>query len=123
MDIYLTKNEQSVMLAIADNFFQNGDTSYRSAVWSDSINDSHSPSAITGKALSGVVSSLSKKGLLGTNDEIVWLTEQGAKLIDDLRPRNVCVDCRPPVNDCDSCYESDCACNLAGHRSASRARK
>jgi hypothetical protein len=29
---------------------------------------------------------------------------------------NICVDCQPRVNDCDSCYESDCDCNLAGHR-------
>jgi hypothetical protein len=28
----------------------------------------------------------------------------------------VCEDCSAPVNDCDSCYESDCDCNLAGHR-------
>ena len=40
---------------------------------------------------------------------------------------NICVDCQPRVNDCDSCYESDCDCNLSGHtlkrpKSASRAR-
>ena len=33
-----------------------------------------------------------------------------------LRKLNICEDCRPPVNDCDSCYESDCDCNLSGHR-------
>jgi hypothetical protein len=26
----------------------------------------------------------------------------------------VCIDCRN--GDCDSCYESDCPCNLSGHR-------
>lgn len=26
----------------------------------------------------------------------------------------LCQDCM--INDCDSCYESDCECNLAGHR-------
>jgi len=32
------------------------------------------------------------------------------------RPLNICVDCTPEVDDCDSCYESDCDCNLNGHR-------
>jgi len=37
------------------------------------------------------------------------------------RKPNICVDCSAAVNDCDSCYEIDCDCNLSGHTLRDRA--
>ena len=34
------------------------------------------------------------------------------------RKPNICVDCSAEVDDCDSCYEIDCDCNLSGHKLA-----
>ena len=31
------------------------------------------------------------------------------------RSPRICVDCSAEVDDCDSCYEIDCDCNLSGH--------
>jgi hypothetical protein len=33
----------------------------------------------------------------------------------------ICIDCRN--GDCDSCYEHDCPCNLAGHRKPIKEKK
>ena len=65
--ILATENEAKVLRSIATNSYC--DANYRSPrtyqapdVWMDCINDSGLPSGIEGKALSGVCSSLSKKG-------------------------------------------------------------
>lgn len=76
----MTANELKVLKAIRENFFQNGDPTCRSGVWVDSINDSHADSGITGKALSGVVSSLTAKKLVYTDGEVISLTELGERL-------------------------------------------
>lgn len=60
----LTANEIKVMLSLKNNHFGEGD-----CTWSWAVNDSDTPSGITGKALSGVISSLVKKGLLTTSND------------------------------------------------------
>ena len=73
----ITSNELKVLQSIATNFFgqQVGDP-----VWADCINDSHKPSRIEGKALSGVCASLAKKGLIETDGDCVCITEKGVEL-------------------------------------------
>ena len=86
----ITRNENKVLRAIASNCFNDcnydmPDTYERagSSVWSWLINDAGEPSGIEGKALSGVVASLNKKGLAvsqrGENakDDTVYMTEAG----------------------------------------------
>jgi len=74
----LTENEIKVLNAICHNFYGDGPGDH---IWSDSINDSHKPSGIEGKALSGVVSSLTQKGMVETGgdkkDATCWVTEAG----------------------------------------------
>jgi len=74
----LTENEIKVLNAICHNFYGDGPGDH---IWSDSINDSHKPSGIEGKALSGVVSSLCQKGMVETGgdkkDATCWVTEAG----------------------------------------------
>lgn len=83
----LTQNESKVLKTILTNDFtmSNGaiPATYEGTdwIWSDCINDSASPSGIEGKSLSGVVSSLCKKGLVVVDgisrDACVSLTEAG----------------------------------------------
>ena len=57
----LTTNEYKVLRAIAFNDFGDGPGT---DIWADCINESRYPSGIEGKALSGVVASLAKKGFI-----------------------------------------------------------
>ena len=54
----ITDSERKVLRSLMTNHY--GDSS----TWADCINESDEPSGIEGKALSGVVASLSKKGLV-----------------------------------------------------------
>ena len=86
----ITSNEAAVLQAIATNCFNvlnyGVPTSYDEAnqeIWTNLINDAEYPSGIEGKALSGVCSSLVKKGLIKSftgfekDDATVMLTEEG----------------------------------------------
>lgn len=82
----ITDNELAVLKAIRDNYYQGGETPVGYPVWSDHINDSHSPSGIEGKALSGVVSTLAQKGLVvseqySASERTVKLTSEGLAAI------------------------------------------
>ena len=57
----LTSSEYKVLRAIAFNEFGDGPGT---DIWADCINGSKYPSGIEGKALSGVVASLAKKGFI-----------------------------------------------------------
>lgn len=70
----LTASETAVILAIAFNHFSDEPGA---EIWVDSINDSSKPSGITGKALSGVIASLVKKGLVWTSGDTLRLTKEG----------------------------------------------
>ena len=74
----LTANETAVILAIAFNYFSNEPGA---EVWVDCINESSKPSGVTGKALSGVIASLVKKGLVWTSGDTLRLTKEGIALI------------------------------------------
>lgn len=86
--IQITENEAKVLRAIATNCFNvlnyGIPSSYEDAsnwVWTDCLNDAKFPSGIEGKSLSGVCGSLSKKGLIESDDcpgeESILLTEAG----------------------------------------------
>ena len=60
----LTVNEMKVLKSLAYNDYGEGH-----ATWSWAVNESKHPSGIKGKALSGVVASLVKKGLLKAEGE------------------------------------------------------
>lgn len=80
----LTSNEIAVMRSLANNFYgERGD-----GVWANAINDSVTPSGITGKALAGVVSSLCKKGLIVSdeyekNEQVIWMRDIGRGYIEE----------------------------------------
>ena len=78
----LTTNETAVLLAIAFNDFGDGPGT---EIWADCINESSKPSGITGKALSGVVSSLANKGFIlcygDGRDACIRITETGKALL------------------------------------------
>jgi len=73
----ITKLEKDVIMIIAENEYN--DTP-EEQVWTFVINDFTS---LTGKQVSGVVSSLTKKGLVSSidsgNDSTIWLTKYGLK--------------------------------------------
>lgn len=80
---HITDNELAVLRAILTNYFHDGlkgRETIGNLVWADCINDAGKPSGVTGKSLSGVVSSLSRKGLIvaeGGKDACVCLTTVG----------------------------------------------
>ena len=80
--LQLTENETKVMKALANNHYgDNGD-----GVWSWAVNDSQTPSGITGTSLSGVVGSLCKKGLIRSeeyerNEWVIWMNDSGKEFI------------------------------------------
>lgn len=73
----ITEQERRVLDAIAHNYFLDGDEPLGKAVWSNCINDSDKPSGVEGKALSGIVSSLVQKKLVGSDRECVWIKQAG----------------------------------------------
>lgn len=86
----ITSNEAAVLRAIATNCYNvmnyGVPTCYEDAnqeIWTDLINDAECPSGIEGKALSGVCSSLVKKGLMKSftgfekGEATVMMTEEG----------------------------------------------
>lgn len=73
----LTPSELKVLKALAFNHY--GDSE---GTWAWAVNESLHPSGITGKALSGVVGSLAKKGLIkseGSGSECAILTTAAGK--------------------------------------------
>jgi hypothetical protein len=60
-----------------------GDTS---AIWSNAITDSNSLETVRSKSLPGVVTSLSRKGLVQSDGECVSLTETGFEIWQKLPP-------------------------------------
>lgn len=85
MDKNLTSNERKVLLAIINNDYQYFDTTNRemigSATWTFVCEDS----GLKGKTLSGVISSLSKKNFVESNedgnDSTIWILEDGFKAL------------------------------------------
>ena len=82
----LTDNEKSVMKSLANNNY--GDCG--DGVWSNAVNDSLTPSGITGASLSGVIGSLCKKGFITSskyekNEDVIWMTETGKAYVTDQR--------------------------------------
>lgn len=81
-----TKLEAIVLHHIAYNLFQPGNGrrpekfSDTSAVWSNTITDSNSTEVIRDTSLPGVVSSLSRKGLVVSDGECTRLTEAGFEI-------------------------------------------
>jgi hypothetical protein len=86
----LTANETAVLKSLAFNNYGDGG----SDVWSWAINDSSEPSGIEGKALSGVVASICKKGIYKTADAggkdgaYIYRTELGDEVIAALFPES-----------------------------------
>lgn len=101
----LTDNEKAVLDNILFNDF-GAKPNFRAAeykfnphdfqVWSDCIGDSTSVfAAPTGKALSGTVASLIKKGLLTSDSECVTFTEAGFRAATTEEPGGVVVRVQP----------------------------
>ena len=76
----VTDKELRVLKAIRGNNFHNDHLTLINPVWADCIHDSKEPSGVTGKAFSGVVASLAKKGLIGTDGECISLTAVGEEV-------------------------------------------
>lgn len=80
----LTENEHKVMKSLANNDY--GDRG--NGVWSWAVNESRTPSGLTGKTLSGVVGSLCKKGYIFSeeyekNEDVIWMTDLGRSYVED----------------------------------------
>jgi len=87
----LNKSEEVVLVAITKSEYQNhnnDETMINFPVWSFSVgNYNTSQAGITGKQISGYVSSLKKKGYVGcdrdttnacgSDDNCVWITKKG----------------------------------------------
>jgi len=86
--ITFTDNEYAVLQSLAFNHYGDGG----SDVWSWAVNHSGKPSGIEGKALSGVVASICKKGIYKShsgytknkNDDYIERTPLGDKVVDKL---------------------------------------
>jgi hypothetical protein len=85
MKTNLTPNETLVLKSLYFNAYgEKGD-----GVWSWAVNDSHAPSGLTGKVLSGVVGSLCKKGIIRSeyydkNEDVIWTTDVGKAILEEL---------------------------------------
>ena len=81
----LTTSEYKVLRAIAFNDFGDGPGT---DIWADCINGSRYPSGIEGKALSGVVASLAKKGFVrchGTGrDACIRIVQISNELLEEM---------------------------------------
>ncbi len=83
VDLVLTENEAAVMKALANNNYgYKGD-----GVWSWAVNDSQTPTNLSGHALVGVIGSLCKKGLIVSeeyerNDWVIWMKQPGKDYIE-----------------------------------------
>lgn len=84
MNQSVTTNERAVLRAILRNYYTslNGgvpqsfdDIDF--SVWVNAINDSNEPSGVEGRALSGVVASLTRKALVLTDGQTISLTRAG----------------------------------------------
>ena len=77
----ITENELKVLLTIINNDYQTFDKSDRELIKSPTWTFVCEDSGIRGKSLSGVISSLTQKGLVGSkgagNDSTIWITEYG----------------------------------------------
>lgn len=85
MKIELTANEVAVLKSLANNYYGDG----QGGVWSWAVNDSDTPSGIEGKALSGVVGSLAKKGVVysekySPKEDVIWFKPVALELIKEL---------------------------------------
>jgi DNA-binding MarR family transcriptional regulator len=86
----ITEKEQAVLLAIISNDYQNYDISdvnlINTPTWTFVCEDS----GIKGKELSGVISSLNKKGLVVSDldksrleDSTIYITEKGFNILNE----------------------------------------
>jgi hypothetical protein len=94
-EMNITDLERLVLNSIALNDFRTDRDDLAAPIWADCIDNSPIAECPTGRSLSGVVSSLVKKGLVGhersydpgrlsnTDDSTVWLTAAGIELIYD----------------------------------------
>ena len=77
----ITENELNVLLSIINNDYQTFDKSDRALIKSPTWTFVCEDSGIKGKSLSGTISSLSQKGLIGSTldgkDSTIWITEAG----------------------------------------------
>ena len=77
----ITPNELEVLLSIINNDYQTFDKSDRALIKSPTWTFVCEDSGIKGKSLSGVISSLTQKGLVGSTldgeDSTIWITEAG----------------------------------------------
>jgi len=76
MSLKITTNELAVMVGIYTSEYNSGDPS--NPVWTSCI---HGWSG--SKAFSGVCSSLSRKGLIGSDADTIWLTSEGIAETED----------------------------------------
>lgn len=72
----ITDNERAFLTAVASNEYQDCHSQVDNPVWTDCVNGWERASK------GGTVASLVKKGLLGQDDECVWLTQEGFDAIE-----------------------------------------
>jgi hypothetical protein len=77
----ITENEKSILESIINNDYQNFDKSDRALINSSTWTFVCEDSGLVGKVISGTISSLTQKGLVGRtqdgNDSTIWITELG----------------------------------------------
>jgi hypothetical protein len=77
----ITENERKVLTAILHNYYNSSVNPVDIEVWSLQIEDSQKPSGLHGRTISGVCSSLAKKGLVTTGgsgrEQTIALTQAG----------------------------------------------
>lgn len=86
----ITSKEHAVLLSIINNDYQTFDVSDRGLVNSPTWTFVCEDSGISGKELSGVISSLTKKGLVKSdldrkriNDSTIWITKEGFRALNE----------------------------------------
>jgi hypothetical protein len=83
----ITSNELKVLLSIINNDYQTFDKSDRELIGSSTWTFVCEDSGIKGKSLSGTISSLTQKGLVGSTlggkDSTIWITEAGYNELND----------------------------------------
>lgn len=74
----LTIKEAYLMMNLYYNHFED-------SVWCDCVNDSYFSIKVETSSIAGIVSSLSKKGFLATDNTSIWITDNGEKLFDTVK--------------------------------------
>jgi len=84
----LTPNEENILLCVITNDYQTFKKDDKAMIGSPTWTFVCEESGLSGKVISGTISSLTKKGFVGSNrdgnDSTIWVTKEGFEALNSL---------------------------------------